>query len=257
MASLSHQNKEWRRVGKRRHRTDMPRSSTDTPKDCNLSYDPSSSTQSQLPVSNSFQVLNLIAKEDASNTSGGGAESTALLTHSEGLLNSAEATTLKPISEAELLATTEVVREKPGSANSNLKPAMPPSTLVDQISHPMALNLASAKTSAEKGKEPVADLDSLTYSRSTTLPDDLALVKRAEFSTKHPLISLSPSSSPCPRTSKLASKVKLIDGVIPRILHKGEALPESMSSLENRVYSESDSASHITGLNARPHGVSS
>ena len=35
----------------------------------------------------------------------------------------------------------------------------------------------------------------------------------------------SPKLSPSPEASKLASKVRFIDGRIPRILHKGESLP--------------------------------
>ena len=112
--------------------------------------------------------------------------------------------------------------------------------------------LCSEKTLAliDKGKNPVEfvkvsdALDSLQHG--------VASVEK-HHSTQHssPKSPLSYSSSL--RPSKLASRVKFIDGVIPRLLLKGEALPNSLLSSDNKASSES--AYEIsTGLNAGPKG---
>ena len=248
-------------------------------------------------------MLNLIAEEDTSNSSGLGKKdkSTVTSTLSEGLSNTAEADTLKSLSEKEKLVTSEAVqeadtlkslyetekmdtteevreagplkslyeKEKMVTTEAMLEPSRPINSTLqetsssppeDQLSHSVVPKHASSNISVEKGKAPIADRVSLTTSHhdaSLAASDtEKKNEKIDELSTKQPLLSMPPSPSSSPRTSKLASKVKLIDGIIPRILHKGEALPDSLSSLENRASTLTNSTSQLSGLNAGPPEVS-
>ena len=171
-----------------------------------------------------------------------------------------EADTLKSFSEKEKMVNTEAMHEIPSRSINSTFQVVFSSPPEDQLSHPVVPKHASSNISVEKGKALIADRVSLTNSHHDTSPAASDTEKQIEqideLSTKQPLLSLPPSPSPSPRTSKLASKVKLIDGIIPRILHKGEALPESLSSLENRASIMTDTTSLLSGLNAGPPEVS-
>ena len=134
---------------------------------------------------------------------------------------------------------------------------------MDQLYCPAAMNHSVIKNATERGKDPVdMDVSSLNYRPSATSSDGLALVKRSEQRTKSPTVSKSPSLSPSPRPSKLASKVRLIDGVVSKILHKGDTLLGDLFSkiLENKANSALpillDTELQTTSLNAGPTGGS-
>ena len=76
---------------------------------------------------------------------------------------------------------------------------------------------------------------------------------------KLPLVPDSPSSSPSTKPNKLASRVRLIDGVVPRILHKGDSLPGDLPVSRARpvLQNKPSAECQIPGLNAGPSGGAS
>ena len=87
-------------------------------------------------------------------------------------------------------------------------------------------------SAAGKGKEPVEMIVCSKASRSSSpIPATMDSLQTTHPKAKSPLASESPSLSPSPRPSRLASKVRLIDGVVPKILHKGDPLPGDLSSV--------------------------